>query len=107
MGDQGNRLSLRGYLPARPKVRFIGSLINRGVAMLPPISVPLLGHFAALSDPGQHARVLHPLSEILLLVLSATLARADDFVETTLSGTRIGPAVHADVEQLFNDPQAM
>ena len=35
----------------------------------------------------QHAKVLYPLPEILLLVLAATLAGADDFVETTLWGT--------------------
>ncbi len=52
-----------------------------------PFSVPLLDHFAALSDPRQHAKVLYPLPEILLLVLAATLAGADDFVETTLWGT--------------------
>jgi len=55
--------------------------------MADPISVPLLDHFAALRDPRQHAKVLYPLPEILLLVLSATLAGADDFVETTLWGT--------------------
>lgn len=52
-----------------------------------PVSVSLLDHFAALSDPRQHAKVLYPLPEILLLVLSATIAGADDFVETTLWGT--------------------
>jgi hypothetical protein len=52
-----------------------------------PVGVPLLNHFAAMSDPRQHARVLYPLPEILLLVLSATIAWADDFVETTLWGT--------------------
>jgi hypothetical protein len=46
-----------------------------------------LDHFAALRDPRQHAKVLYPLPEILLLVLSATIAGADDFVETTLWGT--------------------
>ena len=51
-------------------------------------SVALLDHFAALPDPRQHAKVLYPLPEILLLVLSATLAGADDFVETTLWGTQ-------------------
>src|ERR1700727_2853258 len=56
--------------------------------MAMPVSVPLLDHFAALSDPRQHAKVLYPLPEILLLVLSATLAGADDFVETTLWGTQ-------------------
>ena len=55
--------------------------------MSAPISVPLLHHFAALSDPRQHAKVLYPLPEILLLVLAATIAGADDFVETTLWGT--------------------
>jgi hypothetical protein len=55
--------------------------------MSAPVRVPLLDHFAALSDPRQHAKVLYPLPEILLLVLAATIAGADDFVETTLWGT--------------------
>ena len=46
----------------------------------------LLDHFAALPDPRQRAKVLYPLPEVLLLVLSATIAGADDFVETTLWG---------------------
>jgi hypothetical protein len=54
--------------------------------MVIPANVPLLAHFAALSDPRQHAKVLYPLPEILLLVLCATIAAADDFVETTLWG---------------------
>jgi hypothetical protein len=33
------------------------------------------------------AAVLYPLPEILLLVFAATIAGADDFVETTLWGT--------------------
>ena len=41
----------------------------------------LLDHFSALKDPRQVAKVLYPLPEILLLVLGATLAGADDFVE--------------------------
>lgn len=56
--------------------------------MVAPASVALLDHFAALPDPRQHAKVLYPLPEILLLVLSATIAGADDFVETTLWGTQ-------------------
>ena len=56
--------------------------------MAAPTSVALLDYFAALPDPRQHAKVLYPLPEILLLVLSATLAGADDFVETTLWGTQ-------------------
>ena len=50
-------------------------------------SVPLLDHFAALRIPRQHAKVLYPFTGNLLLVLAATLAGADDFVETTLWGT--------------------
>jgi predicted transposase YbfD/YdcC len=46
----------------------------------------LLAQFAALSDPRQMAKVLYPLPEILLLVLAATLAGADDFVETRAWG---------------------
>jgi DDE_Tnp_1-associated len=41
----------------------------------------LLQHFAALKDPRQLVKVLYPLPEILLLVLCATIAAADDFVE--------------------------
>ena len=55
--------------------------------MATPAGIALLEHFAALRDPRQHAKVLYPLPEILLLVLSATIAGADDFVETTLWGT--------------------
>ena len=55
--------------------------------MATAIIVSLLDHFAARSDPRQRTKVLYPLPEILLLVLSATLAGADDFVETTLWGT--------------------
>ena len=41
----------------------------------------LLDHFAALDDPRQRGKVLYPLREIMLLVLCATLAGAEDFVE--------------------------
>jgi hypothetical protein len=54
--------------------------------MVSQVSVSLLDHFTGLSDPRQNAKVLYPLPEILLLVLSATIAGADDFVETTLWG---------------------
>ena len=54
--------------------------------MVSQVSISLLDHFAALSDPRQHAKVLYPLPEILLLVLASTIAGADDFVETTLWG---------------------
>jgi hypothetical protein len=44
------------------------------------------GSFRGAERPRQHAKVLYPLPEILLLVLSATLAGADDFVETVVWG---------------------
>jgi predicted transposase YbfD/YdcC len=46
----------------------------------------LLDHFAALDDPRQQAKVLYPLPEIMLLLVCATLAGADDFVEIALWG---------------------
>jgi len=51
-----------------------------------PISKSLLDHFSALEDPRQSWRVLYPLPEILLLVLCATLAGMEDFVEIGLWG---------------------
>ena len=51
-----------------------------------PALSSLLDHFSDLKDPRQGAKVLYPLPEVLLLVLSATLAGADDFVETVLWG---------------------
>jgi hypothetical protein len=50
----------------------------------PPVS--LLSHFAALNDPRQAAKISYPLPEIPLLLLCATIAGADDFVEVTLWG---------------------
>ena len=41
----------------------------------------LIDHFAALEDPRQSWKVLFPLPEVLLVVLCATLAGAEDFVE--------------------------
>jgi hypothetical protein len=52
--------------------------------MSQPRPASILTHFAALDDTRQHAKVLYPLVEILLLALSATVAGADDFVETTI-----------------------
>lgn len=49
-------------------------------------SCALIDHFSALDDPRQQAKVLYPLPEIVLLLLCATLAGADDFVETQLWG---------------------
>jgi hypothetical protein len=49
-------------------------------------ALSMLEHFSALRDPRQIAKVVHPLPEILLLVLAATLAGADDFVEVQAWG---------------------
>jgi predicted transposase YbfD/YdcC len=61
----------------------------------------LLDPFSALEDPRQAAKVLYPLPEIILLLLCATLAGADDFVEIQLWGhqnlaflRRFRPYVH-------------
>jgi len=51
-----------------------------------PSSKNILDHFSALEDPREGWRVLYPLPEILLLVLSATLAGMEDFVEIVLWG---------------------
>jgi predicted transposase YbfD/YdcC len=48
----------------------------------------LVEHFSALEDPRQAWKVIYPLPEILLLVLCATLAGADDFVEARLWGVK-------------------
>jgi hypothetical protein len=39
----------------------------------------LLRHFSALKDEREPWRVLYPLSEVLLLVVCATIAACDDF----------------------------
>ena len=46
----------------------------------------LLEHFSALEDPRQSWKVVYPLPEVLLLVLCATLAGAEDFVEAVRWG---------------------
>lgn len=46
-----------------------------------PAKIALIDHFCALEDPRQAWKVVYPLPEILLLILAATLAGADDFVE--------------------------
>lgn len=52
----------------------------------PGRSASLMDHFSAVSDPREGWRVLYPLRELLLLVLSATLAGMEDFVEIKLWG---------------------
>jgi DDE_Tnp_1-associated/Transposase DDE domain len=53
-----------------------------------PAGTALLDRFAALKDPRPQAKVLYPLPEILLLLLCATLAGADDLVEIELWGNQ-------------------
>jgi hypothetical protein len=52
--------------------------------MSEPTPPCFLSHFSALRDPRQATKVLYPLAEILLLMLCATIAGADDFVEIGL-----------------------
>jgi hypothetical protein len=54
--------------------------------MVLPAGTSLLDRFATLKDPRQRAQVLYPLPEIILLLLSAMLAGADDCVEIELWG---------------------
>ena len=56
--------------------------------MLDSLHPSILRHFARIEDPRQNAKVLYPLPEILLLALAATVAGADDFVETALWGEK-------------------
>lgn len=50
------------------------------------VGLSLLEHFSALEDPRQSWKVVYPLPEVLLLVLCATLAGAEDFVEVVRWG---------------------
>jgi predicted transposase YbfD/YdcC len=54
--------------------------------MARPAGTSLLDRFAPLEDPRQAAKVLYPLPEIILLLLCATLAGADDLAEIELWG---------------------
>lgn len=46
-----------------------------------PSKIPLLVHFAGLPDPRQRAKIMFSLEEIVLLVVCAKIAGADDLVE--------------------------
>jgi predicted transposase YbfD/YdcC len=46
-----------------------------------PVTLGLIDHFSTLADPRQSWKVIYPLPEIMLTILAATLASADDFVE--------------------------
>lgn len=47
----------------------------------------LLDHFATVEDPRDVRRILHPLPEILLLVVCATIADCDDYEDIAAWGT--------------------
>lgn len=49
--------------------------------MASSIGLASLDHFATLRDPRQSWKVVYPLPEVLLTVLSGTIASAEDFVE--------------------------
>ena len=48
----------------------------------------LLDHFSALDAPRQSLKVTYPLPEVLLIVLCATMAGAEDFVQIELWANR-------------------
>ena len=89
---QGGGLPGPGRLGERQVSLRTGAVlvVGRSVAWRTPVAQAdrpfLLDHFAALEDPRQRAKVLYPLPEILLLLLCATLAGADDVVEIALWG---------------------
>jgi len=46
----------------------------------------LLDHFAAVEDPRDVRRILHPLPEVLLLVVCAAIADCDDYEDIAAWG---------------------
>jgi predicted transposase YbfD/YdcC len=48
--------------------------------------VALLDHFAVVEDPRDERRILHPLPEILLLVVCGTIADCDDYEDIAAWG---------------------
>ena len=46
----------------------------------------LLEHFSVIEDPRDCWRVAHPLPEVLLLVVCATIASCDDFDDISAWG---------------------
>ncbi len=48
-------------------------------AFAKPRLANLLDHFSVIEDPREPWRVAHPLPEVLLLVVCATIASCDDF----------------------------
>ena len=48
----------------------------------------LLEHVSAVEDPRDVRRILHPLPEILLLVVCGTIADCDDYEDIAARGAR-------------------
>ncbi|WP_372893264.1 transposase family protein, partial [Rhodosalinus sp.] len=46
----------------------------------------VLDHFAAVEDPRGVRRILHPLPEVLLLVVCGTIADCDDYEDIAARG---------------------
>lgn len=46
----------------------------------------LLDHFAAVEDPRDVRRILHPLPEVLLLVVCGSIADCDDYEDIAAWG---------------------
>lgn len=51
----------------------------------------LLDHFGQIEDPREPWRVAHPLPEVLLLVVCATIADSDDYDSSLGSGASLLP----------------
>jgi hypothetical protein len=66
------------------------------------LSRSLMDHFSAVEDPREGWRVLYPLREILLLVLCATLAGMEDFVDIKMWGDQRLAAHSSDRGHLFH-----
>jgi hypothetical protein len=77
-----------GAIPKEHDVWFMEGLNFGGLDMA---GLSLLDHFSALRDPRQPGNAVYPLPEIMFLVLCATLAGAEDFVEVRHWGARSCP----------------
>ena len=58
-------------------------------AVTKPRLASLLEHFSVIEDPRERWRVAHPLPEVLLLVVCASIASCDDFSFTIPDDLRI------------------
>jgi len=63
--------------------------MTRPAEAFPPKSrlAALLDHFSQVEDPRDVRRILHPLPEVLLLVVCGTIADCDDYEDIAAWGT--------------------